>query len=430
MTIKRFKTGKIYWKLENYITHEFLFSFFVCFLFYFFIFLLNQLLLLAKQILAKGIPVKSVLLLLLYSLPTFITLTVPFATLTAALMSYGRLASDNEILAMRSIGFNRLVIFRPVLLWGIVLGFLSFFINDFFLPRGNQAFQKLWLELTLTNPGLELEEYSARKFRQSILITGAIDKSGIHPLMVIEKDNSGNRVTLMSKLAAPEIRSDLGNMPGFNMYDIFSIIPDAKEQLKWSWSTAESMEYRVLSKESNSINPSTGPASMRMLDVQKVVKEKKENFDSRVQQHTFDQGLANWTLALNYSRLSADTGIKSAVQPKIEQSYTNFIKLRDNPPEDHSLQVWTLEFFQKFAIPFACIPFVVLAFPLGLTARRSGRAVGFFIGLLLATFYWSLLIVGRSLGLRASVSPFLVMILPDLFLLFIGIVLFMWRSRL
>ena len=88
-----------------------------------------------------------------------------------------------------------------------------------------------------------------------------------------------------------------------------------------------------------------------------------------------------------------------------------------------------LEFYQKFAIPFASIPFVVLAFPLGLAARRSGRAVGFFIGLLLTSFYWSLLVLGRSLGLRTEISPFLVMIVPDLLLLGAGIFLYFRRLK-
>jgi lipopolysaccharide export system permease protein len=103
--------------------------------------------------------------------------------------------------------------------------------------------------------------------------------------------------------------------------------------------------------------------------------------------------------------------------------------MENSEPVDHSLQIWKLEFYQKFAIPFACIPFVILAFPLGLAARRSGRAVGFFIGLLLTSFYWSLLVLGRSLGLRTDINPFLVMILPDILLLGAGIILYFRRSR-
>jgi lipopolysaccharide export system permease protein len=133
---------------------------------------------------------------------------------------------------------------------------------------------------------------------------------------------------------------------------------------------------------------------------------------------------------LNYARLSESSGSdRLAAAAMVKRHAAEIDELAASLPRDHSLQVWKLEYYQKFAIPFACIPFVVLAFPLGLTAKRSGRAVGFFIGLLITSFYWSLLVLGRSLGLRTNVSPFLVMIVPDLLLLAAGVVLYMRRSH-
>ena len=423
--------GKYYRKLEGYISGEFLFTFFVCFLFYFLIFMLNQLLLLAKQILAKGIPLDSVLLLIFYSLPAFITLSVPFATLTAALMTYGRFSSDNEILAMRAVGFNRFVIFRPVLAWGVSLALLSLLTNDILLPAGNRAFQELWLELTLTHPGLELEEHAVRKFRDTILVTGSIDETGIHPFLIIEKDKSGDRAILMARLAAPKIRGKLGKMPGFNMHGVFSLIPDSRDREEWTWSSAESMEYRPLTNESAVITQQSGPAGMRIVDVHKVVQEKKQSHENQLKIHNTQKEIAAWSLSLNYASLASEQRAnRENFRMDVKKHSEEFVKLQETTPFDHSLQVWTLEYYQKFAIPLACIPFVVLAFPLGLSARRSGRAVGFFIGLLLASFYWSLLVLGRSLGLKAAISPFVVMALPDILLLAAGIFLFLRRSRI
>ncbi len=414
-----------------YISGEFLLSFSVCFLFYFFIFLLNQLLLLAKQILAKGIPLESVLLLLIYSFPIFLTLAVPFAVLTAALMAYGRFSSENEIMAMRSVGFSKFVILQPVFVWGIILTVLSFMANDILLPSGNRAFQRLWVELAITHPGLELTEYSARKLRNSILITGAIDQSGIHPLIIIERENSGNRNTLMAEIATTEMLKDATKAPGFMLYDVFTLMPEKKNRQEWSWSNAASMSYRLLTSDSNLAVPQEGPATMKVSDVYETVQEKKQRFDERIKTHSYETAIAAWAFAMNYSDAPAvNSTARQSVESELKRLRGELDSLRSKPPEDNSLLVWTLEYYQKFAVPFSCIPFVILAFPLGLKARRSGRAVGFFIGLLLATFYWSLLIVGRSLGLRAEASPFTVMVLPDIILLIIGIILFLRRSRI
>ncbi len=416
-------------RIERYIGAEFLLSFLVSFLFYFMVFFLNQLLLLAQGILQKGIPLKSVLFLLIYSLPSIITLTAPFATLTATLMAYGRLSSDNEILAMRSAGFRRFTIFKPVLVLGILLSLISFGINDVLLPAGTRAFQRLWIELSLTHPGLELEPYSVRSFRQSIMVTGAIDNEGIHPMMIIERDGDGNRSSIMASLASPDIREGEDRLPGFMMHDVFSLVPDSRDKSRWTWSEADLMEYRLLTGESNVLDQQSGPANMRAGDVRAVILEKSERQNERESAHDRRVQEALYDLTLYYSDLSSGSDVeKRAAYTIVGRKGREVLDLQSGVPRDHSLQVWKLEYYQKFAIPFAIIPFVVLAFPLGLTARRSGRAVGFFVGLLLTSLYWGLLVMGRNLGLRTDVSPFIVMVLPDLLLLIAGMIFYFRRS--
>ncbi len=424
MTIRSFRT------LNIYISSEFLFSFMVSFLFYFLIFFLNQLLLMAQGILAKGIPLGSVLLLMLYSLPSFITLSAPFATLTAALMAYGRFSSDNEILAMRSAGFKRYSIFKPVLIFGIVISLISFGVNDVLLPAGTKAFQRLWLELSLTHPGLELEAYSVRTFRKSILVTGAIDKKGIHPMMIIERDNDGNRSTIMARLASPEIRSNKGGFPGFRMNEVFSLTPSSRNLDEWTWTNADFMDYRLLSNTSSILDQQAGPANMRVFAIFDVIKEKTVRHKERLAAHRRTLNESRLKLSLEYTAMAMGGPVQRKTSSDlITRTAGTVMEMEKAKPVDHSLQIWKLEFYQKFAIPFACIPFVVLAFPLGLAAKRSGRAVGFFIGLLLTSFYWSLLVLGRSLGLRTEIPAFLVMVVPDMLLLGAGLILYFQRSK-
>ncbi len=417
-------------RLYRYIAAEFLLSFLVSFLFYFMVFFLNQLLLMAQGILSKGIPLGSVLLLMLYSLPSFITLSAPFATLTAALMAYGRLSSDNEILAMRSAGFRPFRIFQPVLVIGIVFAVVSFGINDVLLPAGTRAFQRLWIELSLTHPGLELEPYSVRTFRQSVLVTGAIDDEGIHPMMIIERNRDGNRSSILASLASPDIKGGGDRLPGFLMHDIFSLTPDARNNESWTWSSADSMEYRLLTRQSEILDQQSGPQNMRVAEIAKVVAEKNARQRQRLKNHEMQQSKALLAASLVYQEIAyGDSLVSPKAIGRMESEFRRFESITSSIPRDHSLQIWKIEYYQKYAIPFASIPFVILAFPLGLMAKRSGRAVGFFIGLLLTTFYWSLLVLGRNLGLRTNISPFVVMILPDILLLLAGVGLYLRKSQ-
>ncbi|MDR0451812.1 MAG: LptF/LptG family permease, partial [Treponema sp.] len=120
----------------KYIVRETLFAFFVAFLFFFFIFFVNQLLLMAKEILSKKVPPFQVALLVVYALPSIIAMAAPFAALVGTLMSIGRLSSDNEILVMLSSGLSYRNIFLPAIAVGIFISLISFFTNDVLLPLG------------------------------------------------------------------------------------------------------------------------------------------------------------------------------------------------------------------------------------------------------------------------------------------------------
>jgi lipopolysaccharide export system permease protein len=73
--------------------------------------------------------------------------------------------------------------------------------------------------------------------------------------------------------------------------------------------------------------------------------------------------------------------------------------------------------------------FVFFAFPVGLFTRRSGRAVGFGIGLFVTIVYWGLLFAGQTFGIRLSFSPFLAMWLPNFVILGAGTLFFALRAR-
>ena len=81
---------RVYKQITLYVAREFLLSFSVAFLFFFFVFFVNQMLLMAEQVLTKRVGAWQVFLLVLYSLPAIVALSFPFASLVGALMAVGR----------------------------------------------------------------------------------------------------------------------------------------------------------------------------------------------------------------------------------------------------------------------------------------------------------------------------------------------------
>lgn len=165
---------------------------------------------------------------------------------------------------------------------------------------------------------------------------------------------------------------------------------------------------------------------MSARDVLTDIREKEAALAERVAQQERELALLRGRLGLSYLAWQRGEGSRDVVEG-VEARLTQQQGVRIF---DRTLQIYRLEYYKKFSIPFACLSFIVLAFPVGLYTRRSGRSVGFGIGLLISVLYWSLLIGGQTFGTqRPEVSPFLSMWLPNVVVVLLGAVLFAVRWR-
>jgi lipopolysaccharide export system permease protein len=178
-----------------------MFSFLGSFLFFFFIFFVNQLLLMAQEILTKRVPFNQVALLVLYSLPSIIAMAAPFASLVGTLMTVGRLSSDNEVLVLLSSGLSYRNIFLPALVVGLLISIMSFVANDVLLPAGTVQFSRLYRRILVSTPALELEANSVKRFKDTVVVTGNVTGNAINDVLILDKTSDGERRVIMAKTA-------------------------------------------------------------------------------------------------------------------------------------------------------------------------------------------------------------------------------------
>lgn len=96
-----------------------------------------------------------------------------------------------------------------------------------------------------------------------------------------------------------------------------------------------------------------------------------------------------------------------------------------------------VEFHKKFAIPFACIVFVILGVPMAVTTSRSGKGISVSLALAVYFLYYLFLMGGEKLSDRGKLDPFMAMWTANFVLLALGIPLFvramkegpLWRPR-
>jgi lipopolysaccharide export system permease protein len=153
---------------------------------------------------------------------------------------------------------------------------------------------------------------------------------------------------------------------------------------------------------------------MSSVDVALAIRAKEEAFGKRLEARAREVEDRR-AEALEKYRLAVESGesARSAVTRLVARS-EELSRLEKEPPTDRSLRVYRMEFWKKFSIPAGAFFFVFLAAPLGTLARRSGRAVGFGLGLLVAVAYWGMLVVGQLVSTRLDASPFWSMWAPNL----------------
>jgi len=419
-----------YWVLYSYVGREFILSFLVAFLFFFFIFFVNQILLLAENILSKRVPFTDVLLLIFYSLPLILSLSIPFGTLVGALMTVGRFSSDNEMLAFQASGVPKGRVFVPIFFIAVLFSFLSFVMNDVFLPIGTINFGRLYRKLLYSNPEIELEPYSIKRYQDSILVTGAIEEGVIEDLMIIDKTPENDRRIITAGRAELVESAQQRGVISLHLDSVFSHTVDLKRKNLSEYISAERMIYNILLRDITFSLRNPGPSEMSSKDVLEEIREMESVLERKRRLHRQNLQEKKWELLLRYREAGtlglfpdeADISRMSALREEIERGLTRRI-------DDRSLHLYELEFHKKLAVPLSCFIFVVFAFPIGLFTKRSGRSVGFGLGLLVAALYWGMLFAGQTLGLRVMFSPILSMWLPNIVILTGGTIAFTVRGR-
>ncbi|MBT4291817.1 LptF/LptG family permease, partial [bacterium] len=80
-----------------------------------------------------------------------------------------------------------------------------------------------------------------------------------------------------------------------------------------------------------------------------------------------------------------------------------------------------VEFHKKFAIPVACLVFVLLGLPMAISTARSGKGVSLSLAIGLFLVYYLFLVGGEKMADRGMMHPALAMWLANIVLTLVAI---------
>jgi lipopolysaccharide export system permease protein len=416
-----------------YVGREFALSFGVIFIFFFLIFFLNQLLYMAEQLLQLHVGFADVIRLLIYASPAIIALCVPFSSLVASLMTLGRLSSDNEFTVFQASGVSKRRLFAPFLALAFVASLLSFEVNDVFLPMGTMSFNKLYRSLIMSTPSLELEPYSTKTFNNITFVTGQVDSQAIHDIQIRDTVESSKRRIIMAKTARLRQGEGSEDLISLDLEGVFMFIQDYQRRDRYEFSSSKRMTYNLLIKDiTNAIMP-IGPREMSSASLYAEILKKRQDLEAARRER--DKRVAR-LLAAAYSgyRAALAENPESRVaydksMDSLRASVASAGSMMSESMRDPLLENYELEYQKKFSIPFGALCFVFFSFPVGLSARRSGRAMGFGLGILVSFLYWAMLWGAQTMGARFSGFSAFVMWAPNLAVIAAGALVLLFRGR-
>ncbi len=395
----------------------------MAFFFFFIVFLINQILLFAEDILSKGADVASVLKLLFYSLPIILAITVPFSVLAATLMTSSRQNADNEFLASSTLGVRPTWLYMPFIIVGVMLSAGSFFLNDWSIPRASEGYKRVYADLIRKSAKIELAPYSITRYGDVLLVTGSSDSGALSDIVIInQKDDSDSSVS-----SAKNVKLNFSEDAYAAILSMSDLTEEKTKQQgtlgDFSITSAKSATIRIQIKEQIPNFSGVAPSEMSLHSLSRQIHEKEGRLNARILENKTQS-----VSALDRLRMGYDTLVTRKESSDVVSALNSVDSLHNQKIVDSSLQVYRLEYQKKFVIPSACFFFAFLAFPLGIGSKRAGRTAGFGIALLLSVIYWALLFAGQTLGYRQDFSPFFSMWMPNLIMLIATFMLWIWRK--
>ncbi len=145
-------------KLDIFVVRSFGFMFVGTFFICLFIFIMQLLWLYVDELVGKGIPMDALMKFFYYAALTLVPKSLPLAVLLAALITFGNFGERMELTAMKAAGVPLLRVMRPLMVFCIGLGMVSFYFQNVTVPHANLQLQTLLISMKQKSPELEIPE--------------------------------------------------------------------------------------------------------------------------------------------------------------------------------------------------------------------------------------------------------------------------------
>jgi lipopolysaccharide export system permease protein len=389
-----------------------------------FVMVLDRLLDLLKVIIEKQLDVFTVIQIFGLSLPFMLALTIPMAVLLATIMSFGRLSTDNELVAFKSCGINIFNLMKPTVIAALLLSIFMLYFNDHILPDSNHLLKNKMIQVNYRRPATAIKSGVFNETKNVTIYVRERIEDELYGIIIYNRESSKFPATINAAHGNIEL-SNGGNSMTATLYngqmherdakdkDIYNIrsfkklvmnMPDLGYQMKDVQSdyrgdrelNVKAMQVIINGHETKIIKVNSQIDSMNIdigrLEEQEVLEEAENNQLNRLQN---SRRIKNEKLA-NYQK---------------------------------KIRIYEVEIHKKYALAFACLIFVLIGAPVGMMTRSNGVGMAFTVSSFVFMIYYGALTGGEELADKGIVSPWFSMWISNIVLGVIGIYLIIISVR-
>ena len=318
----------------------------------------GRLLKLSDMVVNHGVSLAEVMRIIGYIMPAFLELTFPMAVLLGVLMGFGRMSSDQEMIAARACGVSLYRLAIPVMGVALMVYAVSSYFAFSLRPWANEHLREKLYELSQTRTSAGLKEK-------------------------VFNDNFPGLIVYIDQMS--DVDSSLKGV----------MISDAQDPHQQSTIVAK---RGVLIPEKHG-----GSITLRLFDGSIFGVEAKTDATHVTSFKTYDLSV-NPAESLGVSEQDPGEMTYSQLRKTIAAAVA--AGKRDYEAET--------ELAGKFTVPFATMLFALLGVSLGLKPARGGHSERFGVSVALFFLYYSLMRVGETLAQRGKLNAFVAMSIPDI----------------
>ncbi len=386
--------------------------------------------------LGKGIALGVVAEVFFLSLGWMVALIVPMATLVAALMAFGRLSANNEITAMKAAGMSMWQILSPPIVASIVVAALLVQFNNDVLPDANHRLASLLISIHRKRPALAIKAGAFNNVQgYTIRVEKLNERTSEIESVTIQKNAAGKEEeTIIAKRGRLEF-TDGGNVLNLYLEDGEIHAVDAKNPDRYQRILFETHTVRITNIGSDLVRSEKKTRGDRELSSADML-ERVSGYREEIAKIEAEgrKSISNFIAARLdiLHRMGPPEKEKRSIEPFRVREYGRAI--RDSGRElaalskriddrQKKIDRYMVEVHKKYALPVACIVFVLLGGPLGIRARRGGLGVGAGFSIAFFVIYYLFLTGGEKLADRGYLPPAVSMWAANVLMGSLGIIL-------